>query len=61
MKKILIISQVKIFLKLLKSKFCILNEYTGYNDDILGIEKIKIPDKSEYIISYNNTSIKIWQ
>ena len=59
--KILIISQGKILKIIEMDNFCVVNEYSGHNYDILGIEKIKIPEKGEYIISYDNTSIKIWQ
>ena len=59
--KILIISHDKILKIIEMDKYSVINEYSGHNDKIFGIEKIKIPEKGEYIISYDNTSIKIWQ
>ena len=39
----------------------IVKNYSAHNNDILGIEKIKIPEKGEYIITYDGTDIKLWQ
>ena len=39
----------------------IVKNYSAHNNYIRGIEKIKIPEKGEYIITYNNTEIKLWQ
>ena len=39
----------------------IVKNYSANNNDILSIEKIKIPEKGEYIITYNDTDIKLWQ
>ena len=40
-------------------------EYSAHNDgkeyDIKGIEKIKIPEKGELIITYSNNYIKVWK
>ena len=35
--------------------------FDGYEQDIKGIEKIKIPEKGEYIITYSYNCIKIWK
>ena len=35
--------------------------YSAHNNYILGIEKIKIPEKGEYIITYNDPDIKLWE
>lgn len=59
--KILIISQDKIIKIIEMDNYSIVNEYSGHNNFIFGIEKIKIPEKGEYIISYDNASIKIWK
>ena len=40
--------------------YSVSNDYAGHNNTIYGIEKIKIPEKGELIISYDNNSIKIW-
>jgi WD40 repeat protein len=44
-------------------KFSVVKEYSEYFDEeeaaIMGIEKIKIPEKGEFIITYSNYSIKI--
>ena len=34
---------------------------SGHNNYIFGIEKIKIPEKGEYLITYYDKSIKIWK
>ena len=39
----------------------IIKNYTGHNNYIYGIEKIKIEEKGEFIISYDRNEIKIWQ
>ena len=39
----------------------IIKNYTGHNNWIHGIEKIKIEEKGEFIISYDEKEIKIWQ
>ena len=39
----------------------IVKNYLAHNNDILGIEKIKIPEKGEYIITYDGTEIKLWK
>ena len=40
-------------------------EYSAHNDgkeyDIMGIEKIKIPEKGELIITYSKYIIKVWK
>ena len=41
--------------------FTIVKIYSGHNNSIYGIEKIKIPEKGEFIISYDSNSIKIWK
>ena len=39
----------------------IVKNYSAHNNRIFDIEKIKIPEKVEYIISYNDTEIKLWK
>ena len=44
----------------------VVKEYSAHEDgcqkyDIKGIEKIKIPEKGEFIISYADRFIKIWK
>ena len=39
----------------------IVKNYSANNNRIYGIEKIKIPEKGEYIITYNDTEIKLWK
>ena len=39
----------------------IVKNYSANNNGILGIEKIRIPEKGEYIITYDNTEIKLWK
>ena len=39
----------------------IVKNYSVHNNYVYGIEKIKIPEKGEYIITYDNTDIKLWQ
>ena len=39
----------------------IVKNYSAHDERIRGIEKIKIPEKVEYIKSYNDTEIKLWQ
>ena len=39
----------------------IVKNYSAHNNYIYGIEKIKIPEKGEYIITYDDTDIKLWQ
>ena len=41
-------------------KYSIVKEYTGHNSFIFGIEKIKIYEQDEYIITYDYNSIKLW-
>ena len=41
-------------------KYSIVKEYSGHNNIIYLIKKINIPEKGEYIISYDTESIKIW-
>jgi WD40 repeat protein len=41
--------------------FTIAKTYSGHNNYIWGIEKIQIPEKGEFIISYDQNSIKIWK
>ena len=41
--------------------FTIAKTYSERNNYIYGIEKIKIPEKGEFIISYDANSIKIWK
>ena len=48
-------------------KYSVVKEYSVYEDDddkndVYGIEKIKIPEKGEFIITYSNNGIfKIWK
>ena len=48
-------------------KYSVVKEYSVYEDDddkndVYGIEKIKIPEKGEFIITYSNKGIiKIWK
>ena len=39
----------------------IVKNYSAHNNIIYGIEKIKIPEKGEYIITYDDTEIKLWK
>jgi len=39
----------------------IVKNYSAHNNYIYGIEKIKIPEKGEYIITYDDTEIKLWK
>ena len=41
--------------------YSIVKEYSGHNNEIYGMEKIKIPEKGEYLISYDSQTIKIWK
>ena len=41
--------------------YSIVKEYSGHNNVIYGMEKIKIPEKGEYLISYDSQAIKIWK
>ena len=41
--------------------FTIVKTFSEHNNAIYGIEKIKIPEKGEFIISYGPNSIKIWK
>ena len=41
--------------------FIVAKTYSGHNNTIFGIEKIKIPEKGEFIITYDSNSIKIWK
>ena len=41
--------------------YSIVKEYSGHNNNIYGMEKIKIPEKGEYLISYDSQAIKIWK
>ena len=59
--KILIVSQSTILKIIDMNNYSVNNEYSGHNNKIFGIEKIKISEKGEYIISYDSTSIKIWK
>ena len=43
------------------SKSSFAPHYDGKKGNILGIEKIKIPEKGEYIITYSENCIKIWK
>ena len=46
-------------------KISVEKEYSAHNDgqeyDINGIEKIKIPEKGELIITYSENIIKVWK
>ena len=42
-------------------KFSVVKEYSAHYDDINGIEKIKIPEKGEFIITYSKHCIRIWK
>ena len=59
--RILIISSNKSLIIINMDNYSVANEYSSHNNDILGIEKIKILEKGEYIISYDSNSIKIWK
>ena len=59
--KSLILSQDKDLKIIDMDKYCVANGYSGHNYEILGVEKIKIPEKGEYVISYDSASIKIWK
>ena len=39
----------------------IINNYNAHNKVIAGIEKIKINEKEEYIITYSLNEIKLWK
>jgi len=39
----------------------IVKNYSAHKNYIRGMEKIKIPEKGEYIITYNNIDIKLWK
>ena len=39
----------------------IVKNYQGHNNNILGIEKFKTPKSGEFIITYDNNEIKVWQ
>ena len=41
--------------------YSVVKEYSGHNNVIYGIEKIKIPEKGEYLISYDSQTITIWK
>ena len=43
------------------SKSSVVAHYDGKEEYILGIEKIKIPEKGEYIVTYSKYCIKIWK
>ena len=43
------------------SKSSVVAHYDGKEKYILGIEKIKIPEKGEYIVTYSQDCIKIWK
>ena len=42
------------------SKSSFVPHYDGNKENIKGVEKIKIPEKGEYIITYSENCIKIW-
>ena len=39
----------------------IIKNYNAHNKSIAGIEKIKINEKEEYIITYDINEIKLWK
>ena len=41
--------------------FSVIKKYLGHNYFIYLINKINIPGKGEYIISYDSKNIKIWK
>ena len=59
--KNLIASSNKLLCIIDMDKYSISGKYSGHDDTIMGIKKIRIPDKGEYIISYDSKSIKIWK
>ena len=59
--KFLIAANNKLIKIINMENFTIVKIYSGHNNYILGIEKIKIPEKGEFIISYDSNSIKIWK
>ena len=59
--KYLIASSDKIINITDMDNFMVSKTYSGHNNTIFGIEKIKIPEKGEFIITYDSNSIKIWK
>ena len=59
--KNLIASSNKLLCIIDMDKYSISGKYSGHDNTIMGIKKIRIPDKGEYIISYDSKSIKIWK
>ena len=59
--KYLIASSDKIINITDMDNFIVSKTYSGHNNTIFGIEKIKIPEKGEFIITYDSNSIKIWK
>ena len=40
--------------------YSVVKEYSGHNYEIFLIKKVNIPEKGEFIITYDSKSIKIW-
>ena len=40
--------------------YSVVKEYSGHNCTIFLIKKVNIPEKGEFIITYDSESIKIW-
>ena len=59
--KNLIASSNKLLCIIDMDKYSISGKYSVHDDTIMGIKKIRIPEKGEYIISYDSKSIKIWK
>ncbi len=59
--KFLIAANDKLIKIINMENFTIAKTYSEHNNYIWGIEKIKIPEKGEFIISYDENSIKIWK
>ena len=59
--KNLIASSDKLLCIIDMDNYSISEKYSGHDKTIMGIKKIRIPEKVEYIISYDSNSIKIWK
>ena len=59
--KNLIVSSDKLLCIIDMDNYSISEKYAGHDNTIMGIKKIRIPEKGEYIISYDYKSIKIWK
>ena len=58
--KFLIIADCNLIKIINMENYTIIKTFSEHNA-IFGIEKIKIPEKGEFIISYDSNSIKIWK